>query len=60
MRYLKGTILKTRQPKTKKRQEHQPGPVLPGSPVHRLLQLLAKSIVKKYEPNGTERDRTKN
>tara|TARA_R110002049_G_scaffold238947_1_gene412001 strand:+ start:2202 stop:2384 length:183 start_codon:yes stop_codon:yes gene_type:complete len=60
MRYLKGAILIARHSKTKKRKTKQTGPVIPGSPVHRLLQLIAKSIVKKYEPNDTEQDRRKN
>ncbi|WP_339688060.1 hypothetical protein [Gimesia maris] len=60
MRYLKGNILKTRESKSKKRKDKQGGPVVPGSPVHRLLQLIAKSIVKKYEPDDAERDCSKN
>ncbi|WP_417379055.1 hypothetical protein [Gimesia sp.] len=48
--------MKSRQSKSKKSQNHQPEPALTGSPVHRLLQLIAKSIVKKYEPDDTKRD----
>ncbi|MEQ8854644.1 MULTISPECIES: hypothetical protein [Gimesia] len=60
MRYLKGAILKARHSQTKKKNVKPTGPVIPGSPVHRLLQLIARSIVKKYEPDDAERDSRKN
>jgi len=60
MRYLKGDILTARHSKNKKRKAKQTGPVMLGSPVHRLLQLIARSIVKKYEPGDAERDSRKN
>ncbi|WP_278465724.1 hypothetical protein [Gimesia maris] len=60
MRYLKGAVVIARHSKTKKKNVKPTDPVIPGSPVHRLLQLIAKSIVKKYEPDDAEQDRGKN
>jgi len=52
--------LRARHSKTKKKNVKPTGPVIPGSPIHRLLQLMARSIVKKYEPDDAERDSRKN